>query len=49
VVVEGKFLGHIVSKYGVKVDPESIKGIKEITLPRTQKALQSFFGKINFI
>jgi hypothetical protein len=48
-VVEGNILGHIVSKYGVKVDPERIKGIKEISLPRTQKALQSFFSKINFI
>jgi hypothetical protein len=48
-VLEGNILGHIVTKDGVKVDPERIKGIKEISLPRTQKALQSFFGKINFI
>jgi hypothetical protein len=48
-VLEGNILGHIVSKDGVKVDPERIKGIKEIPLPQNKKALQSFFGKINFI
>jgi hypothetical protein len=48
-VLEGKLLGHIVSKDGVNVDLERIKGIKEISLPQNNKDLQLFFGKINFI
>jgi hypothetical protein len=48
-VIEGKLLGHIISKYGVKVDPKKIEGIEQITLPWNQRALQSFFGKIKFI
>jgi hypothetical protein len=37
-VLEGKLLGHIVSKDGVKVDPERIEGIKAIPLPETRNA-----------
>lgn len=47
--MEGKLLGHIVSKDGIRVDPERIEAIKQIPLPANKKALQSFFGKINFI
>ena len=46
---EGKLLGHIISKDGVKIDPEKIEAIKKIPLPKNVKALQSFNGHINFI
>ena len=46
---EGKLLGHIISKDGVKIDPERIDAIKKIPLPKNVKALQSFNGHINFI
>ena len=46
---EGKLLGHIISKEGVKVDPERIEAIKKIPLPKNVKALQSFNGHINFM
>ena len=46
---EGKLLGHIISKDGVKVFPERIDAIKKIILPINVKALQSFNGHINFI
>jgi hypothetical protein len=48
-VDEGKLLGHIISKDGVKIDPERVEAIKRIPLPQTKKALQSFLGQINFV
>ena len=48
-VTEGKFLGHIVSKDGVKIDPERVQVIEKIPFPTTKKSLQSFHGKINFV
>ena len=48
-VLEGKLLAHVVSKDGVEEDPERVRCIKEIESPRSKKALQPFFGKINFI
>jgi hypothetical protein len=46
---EGKLLGHIVSKEGVRIDPERVEAIKLIGLPRNKKEVQSFLGKINFL
>jgi hypothetical protein len=48
-VDKGKLLGHIISKGGISVDPSRIEAIDKIPLPKDKKALQSFFGKINFI
>ena len=46
---EGKLLGHIISKDGVKIDLERVEAIKKVPLPHNKKALQSFNGQINFI
>lgn len=46
---EGKLLGHIISKYGVKIDPERIQAILQIPKPKNVKEHQDFLGKINFI
>jgi hypothetical protein len=46
---EGKLLGHIVSKYGIKVDPKRIEAIDTINIPRNKKEIQSFLGKIIFL
>ena len=46
---EGKLLGHIISKDGVKIDPERIEAIKKIPFPKNFKSLQYFNGHINFI
>ena len=46
---EGKLLGHVVSATGVQIDPESVKAIQTLTLPRSKKDIQSFLGKINFV
>ena len=48
-VTKGKFLGHIISKDGLKIDPERVEAIQKIPLPRNIKTLQSFLGKINFL
>jgi hypothetical protein len=48
-VDEGKLLGHIIAKDGVKMDPKRVEAIKKVPLPPTKKALQSFLGQINFV
>ena len=45
----GKLLGFIVSKKGIEIDPTKIKAIREMPVPKTQKDVKSFLGKINFI
>ena len=49
VVHEGKNLGHLVSAYGIKIDPERVKSILKISLPRSKKDVQSFIVKIIFL
>jgi ribonuclease HI len=46
---EGKLLGHIVSKDGIKVDPKRVEAIDLINIPRNRKEIQYFLGKINFL
>nr|XP_027090324.1 uncharacterized protein LOC113711359 [Coffea arabica] len=45
----GKLLGFIVSKRGIEIDPAKIKAIRDMPVPKTQKDVKSFLGKINFI
>jgi len=46
---EGKLLGHIISKKGIKIDPARIEAILQIPHHRNVKELQAFLGKINFL
>lgn len=46
---QGKFLGHIVSKDGLTIDPERIQTILAITFPSHNKGLQSFLARTNFV
>ena len=46
---EGKLLGHLVSADGIRIDPERVKAILNISFPRSKKDVQSFIGKINFL
>jgi hypothetical protein len=46
---EGNLLGHIVSPEGIKIDPERVKAIQQIDIPRNKKSIQSFIGKIIFL
>ncbi|XP_027169433.1 uncharacterized protein LOC113769160 [Coffea eugenioides] len=45
----GKLLGFIVSKKGIEIDPAKIKAIRDMPIPKSQKDVKSFLGKINFI
>ena len=48
-VTEGKLLGHIVSKEGVKIDPKSVAAIDKVQKPKNVKGIQSFFGQVDFL
>ena len=48
-VIEGKLLGHVISKKGISIDPERIKEIEQIPLPHNKKCMQSFMETINFV
>ena len=45
----GKFLGFIVSRKGIEVDPDKIQAIQNLPPPHTQKEVQGFFGRLNYI
>ena len=42
-------MGHIVSSTSVRIDPERVKEIQTLSVPRSKKDIQSFLGKINFV
>jgi hypothetical protein len=46
---EGKLLGHIVSKDGIKFDLKRVEAIDKINLPRNKKEIQQFLGRNNFL
>jgi hypothetical protein len=46
---EGKLLGHIVSVEGVNIDPSRVEAIQDLSVPRSKKEVQYFWGKINFL
>ena len=46
---EGKWLGHIISKEGIRIDPDRVKGILRVEEPRSKKEIQSFIGQVNFL
>jgi len=46
---KGELLGHILSKDGIAIDPKRIQTIMRIQPPANKKAMQSFFGRINFV
>ena len=48
-VQEGKLLGHLVSADGIRIEPERVKAILKISLPRIKNDVQSFIGKIKFL
>ena len=46
---EGKLLGRIISKYGIKIDPDSVDAIQKISIPRNKKEVHPFIGRVNFL
>jgi len=45
---ELKFLGHIIGKDGLKVDPEKVRTVQEWPQPDNPKKLRSFLGLANY-
>ncbi|RWS18592.1 uncharacterized protein B4U80_06799, partial [Leptotrombidium deliense] len=45
---EAQFLGHIVSKEGIKTDPKIIDAVQEFKPPKNLKQLRSFLGLTNY-
>ena len=46
---EGKLLGHIISKDGIKIHPERVSTILKVGETRSKKEIQSFLGQVNFL
>ncbi|GJZ52593.1 reverse transcriptase domain-containing protein [Tanacetum coccineum] len=45
-VEEGPFLGHLITKQGIKANPLKIKAVTELEQPRALKDIQSLNGKL---
>ncbi|KAI4357261.1 hypothetical protein L6164_001222 [Bauhinia variegata] len=45
----GKLLGFIVSEKGIEVDPDKIRVIIEMPLPKSEREVQSFLRRLNYI
>ena len=43
-----KFLGHIISKDGIRVDPGKVEVLKNHSIPQNKKQLKSFLGLANY-
>ena len=48
-VKSGKLLDFVVSQKGIKVDLDKVKAILEMPEPRTEKQVQGFLGRLNYI
>ena len=45
----GKFLGHIVNERGIEVEPDKIKAIQEMSIPKIEKDMLGFIRKLQYI
>src|SRR5277367_228507 len=45
---EVKFLGHVVTPDGVRVDPEKVNAVKTLPAPKTVPELQTFLGMVGW-
>ena len=45
-ITSGKLLWHIVSVRGIEVDPDKIKAIQEMPMPKIEKDVRGFIGKL---
>ena len=48
-VRSGKLLGFVVSDKGIQVDPAKEKAIREMPVPKTEKEVRGFLGRLNYI
>jgi hypothetical protein len=48
-VQEAKYLGHVLSKEGVKVDEDKVRAVKEMQKPQNKEEVHRFLGMINYL
>ena len=48
VAKEIKYLGHIISKHGVRTNPDKTKAVSTFPVPKTPKDVRSFLGMCNY-
>ena len=48
-VIARKLLGHMVSSRGIEIDPIKIKAILEMPLPKMEKEIRGFIGRLQCI
>ena len=46
---DGKLLGHIISKDGIRIDPARVNVILKVEEPMNKKEVQSFIGQVNLL
>jgi len=46
--LEGKMVGHIVSKNGVATNPKKLHRISKLPFPTIKKALRGFLGMVGY-
>ncbi|KAK2717685.1 hypothetical protein QYM36_006456 [Artemia franciscana] len=44
-----KYFGHIISKEGIKPDPEKLNAIEKMQSPTTKEELKTLLGMLNFL
>ena len=45
-VISGKLLGHMLSEQGIKVEPNKIRAILDMPVPKTKREIRGFLGKL---
>jgi hypothetical protein len=45
----GKFLGFIIHKHGIEVDPDRIRAIRNMRAPTCKLEMQNFLGKVYYL
>ena len=48
-VTSGKLLGYMVSERGIEVDPDKIRAILDMPIPRTEREVRGFLGRLQYI
>lgn len=48
-VVEGKLLGHMISKRGISINPDQVEALLKLQMLVSKKEMRSFFRKIIFV
>jgi hypothetical protein len=45
---EGQYLGHVISREGIRASPYKVKAVKEYPIPKTVKGVRSFLGLASY-